>query len=80
MANFLSRYDIVMSAKELAIHLNDNNFKTNYNEKFKGGRGTYKLIRETWHTLNDELSLPNDAEKIAISFVKSNGDFAYDDY
>jgi len=49
LASFLYQNDKVMSGEELAAHLNRNGFLTGYCEKYQGGRGTYTLIRETWH-------------------------------
>ena len=65
-----------MSGEELAEHLNRNNFLTSYGTEYQGGRGTYKLISETYNWLKD-LGLQNEADKIAEAFVKPNGDFAY---
>lgn len=77
LADFLSHNKMTMSNKELAIHLNRNNFLTSYGSEYAGGRGTFKLIRETWHWLNDECNLPSEAEKVATSYVKKDGTFAY---
>jgi len=77
LASFLHRHDMTMSGEELAAHLNRNNFLTGYGEKYQGGRGTYTLIRETWRWVNDELELNDEAEKIAKSYVKPDGTYAY---
>ncbi len=61
-----------MSGKELAIKLNHKNYLTSYGTKYKGGRGTYKLIRETYHSLVN-LKKHGDAEIIASVFVTPNG-------
>lgn len=77
LAEFLDRYNMKMSAEELANHLNRNGFLTSYGTEYQGGRGTYKLISETWHWINDALKLPDEARKVSHSFVKSDGTFAY---
>ena len=78
LASFLHQNDKRMSGEELANHLNRNNFLTGYGEQYQGGRGTYTLIRETWHWVNDELGFKDEAAKIAASFVKSDGSYAYE--
>ena len=78
LAEFLERYAMRMSGEELAEHLNRNNFLTEYGDKYAGGRGTYKLIRETWRWLHDELKLPDEADKVARAFVKPDGSYAYE--
>jgi hypothetical protein len=77
LATFLSNNDKVMSGEELADHLNRNEFLTEYGSEYKGTRGTYTLIRETWRWLNDELELPEEAEHVAKAFVKPDGTYAY---
>ena len=76
LAIFLASNGMKMSGEELAEHLNRNNFLTSYGTEYQGGRGTYKLISETYNWLKD-LGLQNEADKIAEAFVKANGDFAY---
>ena len=78
LAEFLDRYDMRMSGEELADHLNRNDFLTEYGEKYAGGRGTYALIRETWKWLQEDLGLPEEAEKVARAFVKPDGGYAYE--
>ena len=68
---------MTMSAEELAAHLNRNNFVTSYGAEYQGGRGTYKLIKETWDWLQNGLTLPDEARKVAEAFVKSDGTHAY---
>ncbi|MGB5446167.1 MAG: hypothetical protein WBM99_11740 [Psychromonas sp.] len=69
LATFLSNQDKVMSAEELASHLNRNGFRTSYDSKYKGGLGTYKLIKSTWsdHYLAGEKI---EADNVAAAFVK----------
>lgn len=78
LATFLYNQGMVMSAEELATHLNRNEFLTSYGTEYQGGRGTYKLIRETWDWVQNELQLPDEAKKIAEAFVKDDGTYAYD--
>lgn len=77
LAVFLSNHNMTMSAEELADHLNRNKFLTSYGAEYQGGRGTYKLIKETWDWLQNNLQLPDEATKIAKAFVKSDGTYAY---
>ena len=77
-ADFLFQNKMQMSNTELADHLNRNNFLTNYGTEYAGGRGTFKLISETWHWLNDDFNLPNEAKKVAISYVTNDGHYAYE--
>ena len=79
LASFLNSYDMKMSGEELADHLNRNNFLTSYGTEYQGGRGTYKLIRETYHWVHDELHLPIEATKIAEVYVKPDGSYAYEE-
>ena len=44
----------------------------------RGGRGTYKLIHETWRWLNDDLGLSEEAAKIAEAYVLPTGEYAYE--
>jgi hypothetical protein len=77
LADFLCQNGKQMSGEELAEHLNRNNMPTSYGAEYTGGRGTYKLIRETWHWLNDDLGLPDEAKKVAQAYVKPDGSYAY---
>ncbi|WP_074988012.1 hypothetical protein [Rufibacter ruber] len=77
LASFLSSHGMTMSAEELADHLNRNRFLTSYGAEYQGGRGTYKLIKETWDWLHNQLSLPSEAKKVAEAFVKPDGTYAY---
>lgn len=78
LANFLYSNQMVMSAAELADHLNRNNFLTSYGTDYQGGRGTYKLIRETYKWVADDLKLESEAGKIAKAFVKPDGSYPYE--
>ncbi len=75
---FLHSQKKVMSGEELAEHLNRNNFLTSYGTEYQGGRGTYKLIKQTWIWLKHDLNLDFEAEAVALAFVKSNGNYAYE--
>lgn len=77
LAAFLSNHKMTMSGEELAAHLNRNKFLTSYGSEYQGGRGTYKLIGETWDWLQNQLQLPDEAKKVAEAFVKPDGTYAY---
>lgn len=78
LASFLTNHNMKMSGEELAEHLNRNNFLTSYGTEYSGGRGIYKLIAETWHWLTN-MKLHSEATKVATSFVKPDGSYAYDE-
>lgn len=75
---FLADHGMTMSGEELAEHLNRNKFLTSYGTEYAGGRGTYKLISETWNWLKNTLKLNKEAEKVAKAFVKPDGTYSYE--
>lgn len=78
LAIFLHSNGKTMSADELADHLNRNNLKTSYGSEFEGGRGTYKLILETWKWVNHDLGLEDEAHNISMAYVKPDGTHAWE--
>ena len=78
LATFLYSQDMVMSGEELAEHLNRNNFLTSYGTEYQGGRKTYRLIKQTWKWVNDDLGLDKEALHVARAFVKPDGGYAYE--
>lgn len=52
---FLNSNNMKISAEEFAAHLSRNEFLTNYCTEYQSGRGTYKLIKETWDWLQNKL-------------------------
>lgn len=76
LATFLVENKKVMSGEELATHLNRNVFSTGYGSKYKGGRGTYKLIKSVWSSY-EQVGKTKEASNIATAFVKPNGGYAY---
>jgi hypothetical protein len=78
LGTFLHSHGMVMSAEELATHLNRNSFRTGYDTEFAGGRGTYRLIHATWSWVNDILGLEDEAGNIALAYVKPDGTHAWD--
>lgn len=76
LATFLSNQSKVMSGEELAVHLNRNGFRTSYGSKYKGGRGTYKLIKGVW-SAHDSAGESVEAKNVATAFVKPSGGYAY---
>lgn len=79
LAAFLHANGTQMSGDELADHLNRNGFLTSYGTEFEGKRGIYKLVRETWRWVKEDLGLDAEAENIARTFVKPDGTFAYEE-
>lgn len=78
LGSFLRQHGMTMSGEELAEHLNRNKFLTAYGAEYAGGRGTYKLIRETWKWLSEDLELEEEARSVAEAFVKPDGNYAYE--
>jgi hypothetical protein len=78
LAEFLHRHGMRMSGEELAKHLNRNSFLTSYGSAYAGGRGTYKLLKETWSWVRNDLDLEDDARFIAEAFVKADGTYPWD--
>jgi hypothetical protein len=80
LARFLAEQGKVMSVPvpELAEHLNRNGMRTTYGERYVGGRGVYTLVRQTYNWLADGMHLQEEAEKVAVSFVKDDGTYAYE--
>ncbi len=78
LAAFLYSQKMVMSGKELAVHLNRNEFLTSYGAEYQGGQGTYRLIKQTWAWLHDDLGLKKEAHYVARAFVNSKGKYAYE--
>ncbi len=78
LATFLCSNKMIMSAEELANHLNRNNFKTGYETAYEGGRGTYTLIQATYNWVHDELGLADEAGVVASAYVKADGSHAWD--
>ena len=76
LAVFLFNNNCKMSGRELADLLNRNGHKTSYGTLYKGGRGVYALIRESyrWFRQNEELEK---SDAIAKAFVKEDGTYAY---
>ena len=77
LACFLAENNKKMSGKELANHLNRNSMKTINGTQYIGKRGIYMLISQTWKTLFEKLNFQEEAEKVAKSFVKPDGSYAY---
>lgn len=77
LAMFLSSMNKKMSGMELANHLNRNGIRTSYNFEYVGTRGTYTLIRNCYSYFKNQKK-SEIANAIAVSFVKENGDFAYE--
>src|ERR1700733_10679840 len=77
LGRFLHGHGMTMSGQELADHLNRNNFRTGYGTEFEGARGTYTIIDATWRWVNDDLGLGDEANGIAMAFVKPDGTHAW---
>jgi hypothetical protein len=77
LAEFLVANGMYMSGPELVDHLNRNGFFTALGEPYKGGRGVYKLLNETYKWL-ESLGLDDDTARFPQAFVDGNGEFPWD--
>jgi hypothetical protein len=77
LANALVGKKTTMTAKTLANHLNEIGFETSYGTEYAGGHGTYTLIHSTydWFVSNGNQA---NADKVAQTFVKPDGTYAYE--
>ena len=66
-----------MTGYELANYLNSNGFTTDYGTAYQGLRGTYTLLRGTYYSVKLKFGKA-EADLIAISFKKPNGQFAWE--
>ena len=78
LANFLVDNETTMSGKELADHLNRNGFLTSYGTEYAGGRGTYKLLSETYNWIANDMQLEIEAQKFAKAFVQPDGTYPWE--
>lgn len=62
---------------ELANQLNRSGVETSYGTMYQGGRGTYRLVRVTYDWLYHQ-GLRDEAAKVALTYVKPDGSYAYD--
>jgi hypothetical protein len=76
LANVLVSNNTTMTGENIAHHLNEIGFKTSYGTEYEGGRGTYKLISDTydWFVAKGKQA---DADNIAHAFTKPDGTYAY---
>ena len=65
-----------MYAQDLVNLLNNNSFKTDAGNEYKGGRGIYKLLDSIYYRL-EKAGEDDDAEKIAKAFTDASGGYAY---
>lgn len=78
LATFLCENECIMSHKELAYHLNRNEFTTNDGQEYAGKRGTFKLIEVTYKWLDEHLKLPEEAKKVARAFTNLDNEYPYE--
>ncbi len=78
LAEYLSERNHKMSGWELVQYCNRNNIKTTYDTDYVYGRGIYSFIKSTYNYCKYILKDDVKAEKVAASFVKDNGEYAFD--
>ncbi|MBA7546655.1 hypothetical protein ES705_39047 [subsurface metagenome] len=66
-----------MSAQNLAAHLSLNNIKTEYDEVYSGGRGTYTFISSVYKWVDSTYGA-DEAHWVAEAFVDSSGGHAWE--
>lgn len=76
VAGELHKRGSVMSVQALADLLNVRGHRTNDDDEYAGGRGTYRLVRGTYHRLN-RSEKTKEAEMVACAFVKPDGNYAF---
>lgn len=76
VADELKKRDTFMSVPALCTLLNEHGYRTNYDEEFTGGRGSYRLVSGTYHRL-DEAGQPDRARNVALAFRRPNFEYAY---
>jgi hypothetical protein len=66
----------VLPVPDLIREINAVGYTTSYGTPYSGGRGSYRFVKATydrvWFLYGEEH-----AEKVAIAFVKPDGDYAY---
>ncbi|MGZ3814083.1 MAG: hypothetical protein ACXVB0_23695 [Mucilaginibacter sp.] len=72
LANQLVMSKSKMYGQDLVNELNLNGHLTSYKTIYKGGRGVYRLIDETYNNLVTESRQP-EADNVANAFVDANG-------
>jgi len=71
----MRKQDACMTVRFLCEVLNSCGFRTNYNEIYRAGRGSYRML--SWFYRKLEKVEPESAEAIAMAFKNPNGDYAY---
>lgn len=61
---------------DLAAHLNGMGIRTSYGARYRGGRGTARLISMTYRALAS-LGQSHDAGVVATAYTRQNGGYAY---
>jgi hypothetical protein len=61
---------------DLTKELNNNGYSTDRGGKYKGGRGTAKLVRSAFDAFRNRGDDEN-AEKISKGFTNAKGEYAY---
>jgi hypothetical protein len=70
------REGIPLTVPELAARLNAAGHRTGYGTPYKGGRGTYRLVRATHHRLR-RAGRRDEAGMVARAFTRPDGGYAY---
>jgi hypothetical protein len=77
VANELKKREAFMSVPALIRLVNAKGGKTNYGETFSGGRGSYRLVSGAYWRM-EQGGFSQEAQNIALSFRRSNFEYAFD--
>lgn len=80
IASGLMKTHSVMCGQQLAAVLNTNRIMTNAGTAYSGGRGVYKAISSAWDYYHNQQGDEQTAYNIAMSFVDTKGNYAYNNY
>ena len=77
IAGALRKKNMTVMVPTLCDILNDAGYKTTYDEKYLGGRGSYRMVSCTWRYYHDS-GKEDVANAIAEAFTKPDGTYAYE--
>lgn len=62
---------------DIVAAMNHLGYTTSYGTEYEGGRGSYKLISDTYKWLVSQ-GKQGDADMVAMTYVKPDGSYAYE--
>jgi hypothetical protein len=76
LAKLCDCYGLRLLAESLAALLNGAQISTTYGSSYKGKRGTFRLVKQTFRELM-RLGQPAEAAMVAGAFTWADGTYAY---